>query len=169
MMADENLKFLLYSYGHRRKRKKTMTIELLKQMMDACYLAKRTRDLLPPLPKGVASSYIQYLDVMEQMEQRGMQVKVSDISDALGLPRPGVTRTIKEMETKGYLTKTVSAEDGRITYLHMTKEGRELSQIYNTEVFENLCRRMEDITQEDAQCMIRTITRMYQIMSEWRA
>ena len=97
-----------------------------------------------------------------------MQVKVSDISDALGLPRPGVTRTIKEMENKGYLTKTVSAEDGRITYLHMTKEGRELSQIYNTEVFENLCRRMGDITQEDAQCTIRTITRMHQIMSEWR-
>lgn len=144
----------------------TMTIELLKQIMDACYLAKRTRDLLPPLPKGVASSYVQYLDVMEQMTQRGMPVKVSDISDALGLPRPGVTRTIKEMEAKGYLTKTVSAEDGRITYLHMTKAGMELSQIYNTEVFESLCTRMEEVTEEDARCMIRTITRMHQIMSE---
>ncbi len=143
-----------------------MTIELLKQMMDACYLAKRTRDLLPPLPKGVASSYVQYLDVIEKMTQQGLQVKVSDISDALGLPRPGVTRTIKEMEAKGYLTKTESQEDGRITYLHMTKEGQALSQIYNTKVFENLCLRLEDISEEDARCTIRTIARMHQIMSE---
>ena len=27
-----------------------MTIELIKQLMDTCYLAKRARDLLPPLP-----------------------------------------------------------------------------------------------------------------------
>ncbi len=143
-----------------------MTIELLKQMMDACYMAKRTRDLLPALPEGVASSYVQYLDVMEQMMAKGMQVKVSDISDALGVPRPGVTRTIKEMEAKGYLTKSVSPEDGRITYLGITKEGRALSEIYNTKVFEELCLRMEDITEEDARCTIRTIARMHQIMSE---
>ena len=41
-----------------------MTIELLKRMMDACYQAKRTRDMLPPLPEGVTSSYIQYLDII---------------------------------------------------------------------------------------------------------
>ena len=31
-----------------------MTIELIKQLMDTCYLAKRARDLLPPLPDGVS-------------------------------------------------------------------------------------------------------------------
>ena len=43
-----------------------MTIELIKQLMDTCYLAKRARDLLPPLPDGVTSSYIQYLDVIQR-------------------------------------------------------------------------------------------------------
>ena len=41
-----------------------MTIELLKRMMDACYQAKRIRDMLPPLPEGVTSSYIKYLDII---------------------------------------------------------------------------------------------------------
>ena len=35
-----------------------MTVEHIKQLMDACYLAKRARDMLPPLPDGVQSSYI---------------------------------------------------------------------------------------------------------------
>ena len=68
-----------------------MDIELIKRMMDACYQGKRIRDMLPPLPDGVASSYIQYLDIIEKLEKQGIQVKVSDVSDALSLPRPGVT------------------------------------------------------------------------------
>ena len=85
-----------------------MTIELIKQLMDTCYLAKRARDLLPPLPDGVTSSYIQYLDVIQRLEAKGVRARVSDLSDALNLPRPGVTRTVKEMERKGYLQKQVS-------------------------------------------------------------
>ena len=100
-----------------------MTTERIKRMMDACYLAQRARSLLPPLPKGVLSSYIQYLDIIQRLEKQGMRVKVSDISGALALPRPGVTRTVKEMTAKGYLTKTASEEDGRVTYLTITEAG----------------------------------------------
>lgn len=71
-----------------------------KRMFDACYQAKRTRDMLPPLPEGVRASFIQYLDVIQSLERKGIQVKVSDLSDAMELPRPGVTRTVKEMEEK---------------------------------------------------------------------
>ena len=110
-----------------------MTIELLKRMMDACYQAKRIRDMLPPLPEGVTSSYIQYLDIIETMQNQGLQVKVSDISDYLSLPRPGVTRTVKEMEQKGYLKKSTSPKDGRVTYLTLTETGQALSQKYNQE------------------------------------
>ena len=145
-----------------------MTTELIKRMMDACYLAKRTRDLLPPLPKGVASSYIQYLDVISQLEQQGRPAKVSDISDALGIPRPGVTRTIKDMETKGYLQKVSSAEDGRITYLSMTETGKRLSRIYDQQFFGDLVPYLGEIPEEDAECMIRTIEVFHRIMTERR-
>ena len=83
-----------------------MTISMIKALLDACYQAKRARELLPALPKGVTSSYIQYLDTIETLERQGVRVKVSDISDVLHLPRPGVTRTVKEMEDKGYLQKS---------------------------------------------------------------
>ena len=145
-----------------------MTIELLKRMMDACYQAKRTRDMLPPLPEGVTSSYIQYLDIIEAMQNEGLQAKVSDISDRLSLPRPGVTRTVKEMEQKGYLKKTASAEDGRVTYLTLTETGQMLSEKYNQQIFSTLASYMEGFSEEDAECMIRTIAQFYHIMCERR-
>ena len=102
------------------------------------------------------------------MEQKGMRVKISDISDRLGIPRPGVTRTVKEMEAKGYLQKFSSAQDKRVTYLSMTEAGKALSRKYNEEFFSQLAPLLLDIKEEDADCTIRTITKMYNIMSERR-
>ena len=137
-------------------------------MFDACYQAKRTRDMLPALPKGVMPSYIQYLDTIQTLEQEGLHVKVSDISDALSLPRPGVTRTVKEMEEKGYLKKISSKDDKRITYLSITEKGEELHQKFDEQFFHMLAPYMDEITEEDAECMIRTIEKFHEIMSERR-
>lgn len=73
---------------------KTMTVENIKILLDACYQAKRARELLPELPKGVS-----YLDTIEGLERQGIRVKVSDISDALNIPCPGVTRTVQKLYT----------------------------------------------------------------------
>lgn len=143
-----------------------MDIKTIKAMFDACYQAKRIRDLLPALPEGVTPSYIHYLDIIHTLEQQGTPVKVSDISDALNIPRPGVTRTVKEMEAKGYLCKHASASDGRITYISITEAGKQLSQRYNERYFNRLAPFLSDISQEEAQCTIQTIARFYRVMSE---
>ena len=145
-----------------------MTVENIKALLDACYQAKRVRELLPVLPKGVTSSYIHYLDTIEHLEQRGVRVKVSDISDTLDIPRPGVTRTVKEMEAKGYLRKTASEEDGRVTYITATEAGKLLSQRYSEHYFSLLAPQLADISDEDAACTIRTIEKMHRVMSERR-
>lgn len=145
-----------------------MDISTIKALLDACYQAKRVRELLPALPNGVSSSHIQYLDIIEQLENRGMKVKISDISDTLHLPRPGVTRTVKEMEDKGFLKKTTSDADGRITYLSITEAGKKLSQTYNDRFFSQLAPLLTDISREEASCTIRTIEKLYQVMAERR-
>lgn len=145
-----------------------MDIELIKRMLDACYQGKRIRDMLPPLPEGVSSSYIQYLDVIESLDAQGIQVKVSDVSDALALPRPGVTRTIKDMEAKGYVKKQSSTLDGRVTYLTITESGKALSAKYNKQYFKELSPFMDTISEEDAICMVKTMEKLYTIMSERR-
>lgn len=143
-----------------------MTIQNIKDLLDACYQGKRVRELLSPLPRGVRPSYVQYLDVIETLESHGVRVKVSDISDTLHLPRPGVTRTVKEMEDKGYLRKIASEEDGRVTYLAITDSGKRLSQIHNAQFFAQLAPLLADISDEDAACTIRTIQKLYDVMSE---
>ena len=140
-----------------------MTIAMIKSLLDACYQAKRIRDLLPPLPKGVAPAYIHYLDVIDQLERQGVRVRVSDIGDTLDIPRPGVTRTVK-----GYLRKTASEEDGRVTYITATEAGKLLSQRYNEHYFSLLAPQLADISDEDAACTVRTIERMHCVMSERR-
>ena len=145
-----------------------MTVELIKHLLDACYLAKRARDMLPALPEGVMPSYIQYLDTVGKLQAQGIPVKVSDISDALNLPRPGVTRTVKEMEEKGYLKKEASAADGRVTYLTVTAAGQALSREYDGDFFRQLAPYLEDISDEDAECTIHTLEKFHAIMVERR-
>ena len=104
-----------------------MDSEKIKRMLDACYMAKRIRELLPKLPDGVSPAYIQYLDVIHTLQKTKEYVKVSDISDTLNLPRPGVTRTVKAMEEKGYLQKRfLQTKTGRVTYIAITKKWRRI-------------------------------------------
>ena len=146
-----------------------MQTKTIKRMFDACYQAKRTRDLLPALPKGVMPSYIQYLDCMQELEEKGKQVRISDLSEFLNIPRPGVTRTVKEMEAKGYLQKIASPDDGRVTFLTATEKGRKLHQKYDEEYFNGILPYFDSISEEEAETMIATIEKFYQIMSGRRA
>lgn len=97
-----------------------MKTESIKALLDACYQAKRIRELLPALPDGVSPSFIQYLDVIEHLRRRNVCVKISDISDALNIPRPGVTRTVKGM-VNGALV--LQAAYGAF-YLHLNQAER---------------------------------------------
>lgn len=145
-----------------------MTNEKIKRMFDACYQAKRIREMLPPLPKGVMPSYIQYLDAIQILQKKKKDIRVSDISDTMNLPRPGVTRTVKEMEAKGYLRKIASPDDGRVTYITITEEGKNLSRKYDQDYFSDLAADLGEISEEEADCMIRTIEKFYNIMRERR-
>lgn len=145
-----------------------MTTRNIKHLLDAFYQAKRVRELMPALPEGVTPAFIHYLDTIAALQQQGVRVKVSDISDALHIPRPGVTRTVKDMVDGGYLEKAASEEDGRVTYLTITEKGRMLSQVFDSAFFAQLTPLLADVSDEDAATTIRTIEKVYQVMSERR-
>ena len=145
-----------------------MKAEMVKRMMDACYKAKRVRDMLPQLPDGVAPSYVQFLDAVQKLEKQNERVRVSDISDMLNLPRPGVTRTVKDMVEKGYLNKMASDEDGRVIYLTVTQKGMALSDKYDQKFFGMLSDVLSDISDDEALCTISTINKMYDAMNRGR-
>ena len=123
-----------------------MDSEKIKRMLDACYMAKRIRELLPKLPDGVSPAYIQYLDVIHTLQKTKEYV----------------------MEEKGYLKKISSDEDGRVTYIAITKSGEELSDKYDRNYYSRLAPYLDMISDEEADCMIQTIKKFYQVMSERR-
>ena len=48
-----------------------MQPDKIKGVLDACYLAKRIRELLPELPNEVIPAYIQYMDVIHNLQRTG--------------------------------------------------------------------------------------------------
>ncbi len=141
-----------------------MTRDKVKKVMDACYLAKRVRDLLPTLPNGVTSSHVHYLDTIRKLELKTGSVRVSDISDELGLPKPGVTKTIKDMEKLGLVEKQADKTDGRVVFLKITAAGKALLDEYVDELFGELSRELDDVSDEDADAMIETVEKLYRVM-----
>ena len=115
-----------------------MTVKQIKALVDACYEAKRIRELMPKLPQGVTPSYIHFLGVLG------------------------------EMEAKGYVEKKASPEDGRVTYLTVAEAGRQLSRRYDQQYFGALAPLLAHIPEEDADCTVRTIHAFYQVMCEGR-
>ena len=132
--------------------------------MDACYLAKRVRDLLPKLPNGVTSTRIHYLDTIRKLELKTANVKVSDISDELGLPRPGVTKITKDMDKLGLDEKKAAKTDGRVVFIKITVSGKDLVDKYVDQYFGELSAELDDISDEDADNMIETIEKLYEVM-----
>ncbi len=141
-----------------------MQRDKIKKVMDACYLAKRVRDLLPKLPNGVTSTRIHYLDTIRKLELKTANVKVSDISDELGLPRPGVTKITKDMEKLGLVEKKAAKTDGRVVFIKITVSGKDLVDKYVDQYFGELRAELDDISDEDADNMIETIEKLYEVM-----
>ena len=145
-----------------------MNSQKTKDMLDSFYMAKRILDLLPELPEGVLPSYIRYLERVIELQETHEKVKVSDLSSALNLPRPGVTRTINSMVEKGYLNKMSSKEDGRVTYIEISDKGMALFEKFNRDFFKDLSSNLNHISVEEADIMIETIEKFYQVMCERR-
>ena len=64
-----------------------MNSDKIKRMLDACYLAKRIRELLPELPEGVTPAYIQYMDVIHNRQKECPDVRSEEHTSELQSPR----------------------------------------------------------------------------------
>ena len=107
-----------------------MDTALIKNFFDCCRDAKKILELLPPLPQGLTPRHIQIIDTISQLEEKNGLVKISDISTALHVTRPSITRLVSELAAAGYAQKAGSATDGRVTYVALTNKGKSCCDFY---------------------------------------
>lgn len=142
-----------------------MKAELAKKMMDSFYEARAVLELQPPLEEGLLPSYVRILDAVHQLSEKG-PVRVSDISEKLNLPRPGVTRSLKQMEQYGYVIKKHDDNDARTIHVKLTEKGIRAYEKYIVSYYRKLTEVLKDVDEDDLKTMIAMIDEVYQKVSE---
>lgn len=142
-----------------------MKAELAKRMMDSFYEARAVLELQPPLEEGLLPSYVRIIDTVHQLSLKGT-VKVSDISEKLNLPRPGVTRSLKQMEHNGYVIKKHDDPDGRTVHVVLTEKGNRAYEKYIVSYYRKLTDVLKDVKDEDLKTTIMTIHEVLQKVSD---
>ena len=141
-----------------------MNVTSLKNLLDACFLAKRIVETLPELPKHMKPRHIHVLNVIHEAHLQHGLCRVSDVSRELSVTMPSVTRLVQELEQLGMLTKQPDKEDGRITLLALTEAGAECVQRYVTQLQGAWARALDTVTDEQAEAAIHTIEELWRTL-----
>lgn len=142
--------------------KDTMVIPILETL----WLAKKAIECLPQLPKGMKPSHIRALDVIYQKHKQNGSVRVTDVSVAMQITKPSITKLINELVTIGTVKKTIAVEDKRIVLVELSPFGKECVQKYVLNYHAKLAEKFSQIEQENYFSTIETVKFIYQSMKE---
>lgn len=135
-----------------------------REMFDAFYLAKRIWELQPELPAELSSQSIHILDCIHQLKKQKKLVYVSDVSTFLELPRPGITKSIRQLAQMGYVEKKADERDHRMVQVELTSLGQAVVQTYVTDYFRSIEKKLVNIPDTSIHQMAQTIEQIYQVL-----
>lgn len=171
-----------------------MTLQEVRNFLDACNEVSHIIAAFPELPSGLSPRHIKALQAIHELQtdqdlpaganppagpdphtkskaesatdstSQRSRVKVSDVSTFLGGTRPSVTKLIRELEAHGALTKTHDTHDKRIIWLQLTPLGEEYYDFYCLQYHTWLSEILAEIPQEDFETTVRTIFRTHEIL-----
>lgn len=131
----------------------------IRDLLNACHMAKRIVETLPDLPEGMAPRHVQVLDAICELADSGSPVRVSDVSAHLGATRPSVTRLITDLAEAGAIVKRPSENDGRLVLVEPTDLGRTWKRAYVDAYHGWLADRLSDIPSSDIDAVTRVMQR----------
>lgn len=143
-----------------------MDIEYIKMFLDICHDAKKITELMPKLPAGMKPRHIHVIDTIFMLSNKKEYVKISDISEALKVTKPSITKLINELEIRKVLTKTSQLHDNRIITLSLTPLGKKYHEIYVDKYQKYLAELFIDIEEDDMRVTVETINTAYKIMKK---
>lgn len=171
-----------------------MTLQEVRNFLDACHEVSHIIATFPELPKGLSPRHIKALQAIHELQTEQdlpaganppsdpdsytdakveastdstapkSRVKISDVSNFLGGTRPSVTKLIRELEAHGALTKTPDTRDKRIIWLQLTPLGEQYYEFHCLQYHTWLSNVLGEIPQEDFETTVRTIFRVQEIL-----
>jgi len=100
-----------------------MNVEIVKELLDTCFLAKKITEMTPTLPTGMVPRHNNVIDAIYVLSQEKERVFISDISNRLNTTAPSITKLVGQLEKMGYLIKIGHKEDKRFVSLQLTDAG----------------------------------------------
>lgn len=97
-------------------------------------------------------------------EDKGL--RVSDLASNLGVSTPAVSRMIKSLVDKGYISKKQDEKDRRITYVSLSEAGREKSDDCGKRMLDVVDRTIEEMGNDDIRELIRISTKLFKHFEE---
>ena len=121
-------------------------LKLKNQLCFPLYAAsRRIVNAYTPLLKPIGLTYTQYIVFMVLWEKE--EVTVGELGATLSLDAGTLTPLLKKLEKDGFITRTHSKDDERITLIKLTKKGDDLKEDCKdipTKVSSILCNLTED-------------------------
>ena len=134
--------------------------------LGACMIAKRTTEFLPTPPNGLQRRHIYILKTCYHLKETNGTVKISDIAKAIKGTLPSVTKNVATLEELGYMKKQTNKKDRRIINVDLTDKGLALYRKDVSGFHEQNAEILQEISIEDMDTTIRTIKRIYELMSD---
>lgn len=135
-------------------------------IIETLWLAKKALEFMPELPKNMKPSHIRVLHVIYKKYSQEGRVRVTDVSTAMQITKPSITKLINELVDLGTVQKTVADTDKRIVLVELSSFGRECVQNYVLDYHAKLAEYFSALDQEKYLVMIETVEFIYQSMKE---
>ena len=85
---------------------------------------------------------------------------VGEIAEALGVTVPTVTVCVGKLVKKGYVTKSRSEKDARITMVELTREGRRMNRLHRFFHEQMVLSVSHEFDDEELDCLLRCIRKL---------
>lgn len=143
-----------------------MDTKYVKIFLDSCHESKKITELMPELPNGMKPRHIHVIDTIYILSQEKEYVKVSDISKALKVTKPSITKLINELEGMKVVVKNSQQGDNRITTLTLTSLGEKYYETYVDKYHKWLAELFTDISEEDILVTSETVHKIHELMKK---
>lgn len=136
----------------------------VKDLIDSFFVAKRITEMMPELPKGLKPRHIHVIDSIAEIRKVKDKVCVSDISSALKVTTPSITKLINELYKMEIVRKEHEDEDKRMVTLYLTDLGEKYYNYYIIEYHNKIAEKLKNIEDGNCEIAIDIINKVYEVI-----